>query len=260
MTPLVVSVLVASLLGSLHCAGMCGAFLAMALAEPATPGTPDDRTLPPRPVSGAHAMYHAGRLATYAALGALAGGLGLGLDSAGSLAGVQRAAAIVAAVGLGLIGAAILARGATRGMPRLPVPAALTRAADLVMGRAMRLPVRPRALVIGLATAFIPCGWLWAFVLTAAGTGDPLHAAMLMGVFWLGTLPVMVSVGIGLTAGLGPLTRRLPTLTGLALILAAAATVMLRVSPDACHTHDPLVPASLPGPSPYADSEVPRCN
>lgn len=70
------------------------------------------------------------------------------------------------------------------------------------MGGALRrLMDRPpvvRAAATGLFTTLLPCGWLYAFVVTAAGTGSgtPLHGAALMAVFWLGTLPMMLTVGV----------------------------------------------------------------
>src|SRR5581483_1669212 len=77
--------------GSFHCAGMCGAFLALATGSPdkAAPGgwkTP----------AACQAAYHLGRLVTYVALGAAAGAAGRLLNLAGALAGLSRAAAVVA--------------------------------------------------------------------------------------------------------------------------------------------------------------------
>jgi len=59
-------VLVASLLGSVHCAAMCGAFTCL-YANPVERGRPIGGELPP------HLAYNLGRLAAYVALGALAG-------------------------------------------------------------------------------------------------------------------------------------------------------------------------------------------
>jgi sulfite exporter TauE/SafE len=33
-----------------------------------------------------------------------------------------------------------------------------------------------RAAILGLGSALLPCGWLYAFVVTAAGTGRPCAA------------------------------------------------------------------------------------
>ena len=67
MTALFLSVLVSSLLGSLHCAGMCGPLVAVYAGDDPSRGW--RRLL-------AHALYSSGRLAAYATVGALAGALG----------------------------------------------------------------------------------------------------------------------------------------------------------------------------------------
>ncbi|RMF85708.1 MAG: sulfite exporter TauE/SafE family protein, partial [Planctomycetota bacterium] len=94
MTALIAAVFVASLLGSLHCAGMCGPFVAFAV------GADAGRT------GGAwrHVAYHGGRLVTYSLLGVAAGALGAALDLGGAWVGVQRTAAIVAGAIMVLFG------------------------------------------------------------------------------------------------------------------------------------------------------------
>lgn len=203
-------VLLASLLGSVHCAGMCSGFVCF--YSQASPGA--------RASGGwAHVAYNAGRLTSYLALGATAGLLGAGLDTAGAAAGVARLAAIVAGtlmVGWG--GATILA---ARGV-HVPLPSAGSSAARYFASSLMRLRGQSRAVragVTGLLTTLLPCGWLYAFVATAGGTGSVPRALLVMFVFWAGTLPMMLSVGYGAQRVLGPMRQRLPTLT--------AATVMI---------------------------------
>ncbi len=219
MSALFVAVFVASLLGSLHCAGMCGAFLAFAV------GTPGERT------GGArlHLAYNLGRLVTYSALGGFAGLIGGAIDTGGSLLGIQRLAAIGA--GAVMIGFGVVVLLRTRGvrLPRLPLPRALERALTAAHRRAARQAPIVRAALTGLLTTLLPCGWLYAFVVTAAGTGQPGWGALTMAAFWLGTLPVMIALGVGLRRATGALGRRLPTLTALALVGVGAFTVAQRI-------------------------------
>ncbi len=81
---------------------------------------------------------------------------------------------------------------------------------------------------MGAITGLIPCGWLWAFVITAAGTGSPVSGALVMLAFWLGTVPAMV----GLLAFAGPvlarLRARMPAVTAVALIALGLGTLALR--------------------------------
>lgn len=222
MIALITAVFMASLLGSMHCAGMCGAFLAFAV------GAGDDRGTADR--AGLHVAYHGGRLLTYAALGAIAGALGAALDLGGSLAGVQRLAAAVAGalmVAFGLV--AILRVGGAK-LPRAPIPPHLQRLLLRGHRAAFDLPALPRAFAIGLLTTLLPCGWLYAFAITAAGTGSPALGALTMAVFWAGTLPVLIGLGVGIQSLTGPLRRRLPLLTSLALVGVGLYTIFGRLS------------------------------
>jgi sulfite exporter TauE/SafE len=104
---------------------------------------------------------------------------------------------------------------------------------------------RTRAAVIGLLTGALPCGWLYAFVVTAAGTGSALAGAALMAVFWAGTLPIMVGLGVGVQALAGPLRRHLPTACAVAMI----AVGVLAVSGRARHLDAPASGPARPAPS-----------
>lgn len=228
MTPLWPTIFASSLAGSLHCIAMCG------------------------PLVGLHAgaqslrlaLVHAlGRLTTYAALGALAGLLGGAVDMAGRFAAIQHGAAIAAGlltVGWGLRAIAI-ARGwlATSGS----APALFQR--GLVQLRARR--AISRAWLIGVLTGLLPCGWLWVFVVSAAGTGSPWTGAAVMTVFWLGTVPAMT----GLLAFGGPLVawarRKLPLITAGVMIALGLVTLATRwrdsgaigATAPSCHRSSP---------------------
>ena len=80
-----IPIFVASLLGSLHCASMCGPFAAFALMRDARRGA-----------WLIQALYHGGRLLAYATLGAVAGAFGATLDFGGSLLGIGRVAGVAA--------------------------------------------------------------------------------------------------------------------------------------------------------------------
>jgi sulfite exporter TauE/SafE len=239
VTALTLSVLAASLLGSLHCAGMCGGLVAFYAGDPA------DRRRAGAPL--AHLAYNVGRLAVYAALGAAAGALGAALDLGGTLLGVQRVAAVVAGALIALWGAMTLLELSGRRVPRFEPPPGLRRLVSHGVGlvAARRPPVR--ALVVGLLTGCLPCGWLYAFVATAAGTGSAASGALVMVVFWLGTLPVMVGLGLGLRALAGPLARHVPAACAVAMIVLGLLAVAGRVT-DAPHTLVDLHHAASHGP------------
>jgi sulfite exporter TauE/SafE len=118
VTALALTVLTASLLGSLHCAGMCGGFVAFYAGDPDRRG---ERSRlaghlsynlgPPRRVCRASARWPARSAPA--------------LDATGGLLGVQRAAAVVAGVLIVLWGVAALLESRGVRLPRLPAPSAV---------------------------------------------------------------------------------------------------------------------------------------
>lgn len=236
--PLIVAVLVASVLGSLHCAGMCGPFLLFAV------GT-DDQT--PRRGLSVHAAYHLGRLCTYITLGIIAGAIGRALDLGGSAVGLGRVAAILCGalmVGFGVV-ATMRVLGAR--VPKLGAPKAIQ--ALVMRGHRVAFALEPtqRALMVGLLTTLLPCGWLYAFAVMAAGTANPLLGGLTMAVFWVGTLPVMISLGVGLRELSGPFRRHVPLVTSVMVVVVGLATVLGRTRLPAFAPATPaaIEPASL---------------
>ncbi len=226
MIALLGTVLAGSLLGSPHCAGMCGGFVCFVAGQEDGRG----RWL-------AHAAYNGGRLASYLLLGTLAGALGAGVDRIGAAAGLSRVAAVVAGAVMVLWGGATIlaALGA-----RLPSPAggAFARARLAAAVRAVhRQPPAVRALVVGLLTTLLPCGFLYAFVAIAGGSGSPAGGALVMAAFWAGTVPVMAGLGLAAQRALGPLRRRLPVVTAAALVVIGLLLVAGRLQPGRHPSH-----------------------
>lgn len=230
MTALIGAVLVASLLGSMHCAGMCGAFLAFAVAPESRAGSGSGSGSGDRTGRALlHAAYNLGRLATYVVLGTLAGGLGAALDLGGAEVGLQRAAAMLAGAMMIAFGVVAVLRAMGVRIQRVALPGFLQTLALRGHRAAAELPAMYRALAVGLLTTLLPCGWLYAFLITAAGTGHPGRGAMTMAVFWVGTLPVMIGLGIGLQSLTGVLRRHLPVLTSLLIVAVGLWTIVGRV-------------------------------
>jgi len=222
MSALFWAVLGASLLGSLHCAGMCGGFVAFYAGGDRSSGL--QRSL-------SHVAYSLGRLLTYTLLGVMAGILGRALDLAGAAAGLQRGAALAAGGLMMLWGLVMLLQ--VRGVKiSTHLPPVFQRLVQDALGQLGSKPPVVKALVLGLLSTLLPCGWLYAFAITAAGTGDPLQGALVMAAFWLGTLPVLLTLGMGVQALAGPLRRHLPAISALVLLVIGAWTVWDRAHID----------------------------
>jgi len=208
---LVASVFVAAFLGSAHCAAMCGGIACFASGSN----------------GGARSIvaYNGARGTMYVILGALAGAAGAGFDAAGSLVGLHRPAAIVAGTLMVLWGAATALTAMGVRVPALTMPAAATRVLSRVTRALRDQPPVVRATTLGALTPLLPCGWLYAFVATAAATGAATSGMFVMAAFWVGTLPAMAALGAGAQRALGPLSRRLPAITATALVVIGVLTI-----------------------------------
>ncbi|MGD9903910.1 MAG: sulfite exporter TauE/SafE family protein [Vicinamibacterales bacterium] len=169
------------LLGSAaHCAGMCAPFVLLVARRFAAPAGRH------QPVA-AQLWYSAGRVTTYAALGAAAALFGSALQRAAALIGLQRGAALVAG-GLLVVSAAgsLLAAApwasSSRGLSRLT-----TR-----LGA--RMPGHP--LAVGLVLGLLPCGLLYTAVVAAMARGGALDGAVALAAFGAGTTPALLGVAM----------------------------------------------------------------
>lgn len=203
--------------GPLHCAPMCGPFV-LGQAADGMARIPAARLCAfSRVEAGLLAPYHAGRLATYAGLGALAGGLG-GLPGLGRLA---PAMLLLGALLFLALAAQRFAPGLARLLPAAHPPAFLVRVLGAVAGRIDRS--RPAGgLLLGLALGFLPCGLLYGALAVAAGSGGAVRGAAAMAAFGLGTVPTLAAIGIAGQAAGRVLRLRLAALAPALLLVNAA--------------------------------------
>ncbi|HTN74058.1 MAG TPA: sulfite exporter TauE/SafE family protein [Pirellulaceae bacterium] len=172
--------ILAGLVGSSHCLGMCGPFV-LAIGA-ASRGASHNlwRQL----------AYSGGRLFTYAVLGACAG-LG-GAQLTKLLPGYMNIPALLAIIaGLYLIYQGLLAAGVIR--PR--VSATHTCGAASLFRTLLTTSSSKDAFLAGLFTGLLPCGLLYGMLALAGSTHHPLYGSLSMAVFGLGTLPAMLLAG-----------------------------------------------------------------
>ena len=184
-----------------HCVGMCGPIaVAFSLA--------DETKLDKTPVSSTrwqkltfHLLLNLGRLLSYGLVGAAIGGLGSVLVAGGQVAGVgslfRRSIALFTGGLLIFLG---LRQVAPQLLPKLPLLHPLQGKLHAKLQQAMTFTSQRRRwwtpLVLGLAWGLVPCGFLYAAQVKAAETSQFLGGAATMMAFGLGTLPVMVGLGV----------------------------------------------------------------
>lgn len=212
----VAAALATGLVGGLgHCVGMCGPLVgSFALAAG------------PRGARAAllgQLAYHAGRVTTYAALGAVLGLTGQFVNVAGRLAGLQEAVAVAA--GLLMVAMGLGAAGLAARVKRLEAAAAgrVARFAHALLegGGAGRL--YPTGLALGL----LPCGLSWSVLLGAAATGSAASGLAVALAFGVGTLPALLAVG-ALAAVLSARARGALYRAGGFLVAALGVVFVLR--------------------------------
>lgn len=219
---LYLSVLTASLLGSLHCVGMCGGFVAFYAGGDVSEG---------RQQWLAHLAYSGGRWLAYVLLGVAVGSVGAAFDLAGRTAGMQRSAAVIAGAVMIVWGLAMLAvqrREVLGWQPKLPL--FWQRWLMTFHRNLQQKPPTTRAILLGMMSGVLPCGWLYAFVLTAAATANPLQGALVMTAFWAGTLPAMLGLGVSIQWLGQRLRRHLPTLSAVSILVIGFVTLWQRAT------------------------------
>ncbi len=78
-----------------------------------------------------------------------------------------------------------------------------------------------RAMLLGMGTFFLPCGFTQAVQLYAIGSGSFLHGAFAMGVFALGTLPGLLGIGGIAALAKGAFSRYFFRYAGVLVVLLA---------------------------------------
>jgi sulfite exporter TauE/SafE len=191
---------VVGLLSAVHCIGMCGGIVgALSFSVPDAERRRGARLL------GFMMAYNAGRVLSYAVAGALFGGLGALAVAAGETIWVTRvlrgiAALVTVGIGFYIIG----------WFPRFAVVERIGEPFWRLLEPLVRrlLPVRTlgRAFLFGTVWGWLPCGLVYAMLISTPAQADVVSGAVYMALFGLGTLPAM--------AGAGLLSARVMTLSG----------------------------------------------
>jgi hypothetical protein len=207
------------LLGSLHCAAMCGPLM---LALPGLPGGAG------RFIAG-RIIYQLGRVATYGLLGVVAGLVGQSIF----LAGLQRWLSIALGVAV-LVGFFISKKVAVSA----PVVRLVTKLKDAMSAQLQRRSFSSLTL-LGMLNGLLPCGLVYVALAGATASGGIGKSVGYMAVFGLGTLPTMLA--ISLSGRMFPVALRLKLRGAIPVgVCLLAALLILRglslgipyVSPD----------------------------
>jgi uncharacterized protein len=178
---------VLGLVGSLHCAGMCGP---LTLALPAAGNTTGGY------LSGRLA-YNLGRIVPYCALGVVFGLVGKTL----LLAGIQRWVSI--GLGAALLTGLLTSRRLALWRPVMALVERLKSSMSALLRRGSLASLG----MLGLLNGLLPCGLVYVACAGATATGRVSGGVEYMAAFGAGTVPLMLA--ISLSGKLVPLSLRL---------------------------------------------------
>lgn len=191
--------------GATHCIGMCGPFVISQVQGRLEAISAQDMSELRRLTGGALVPYHFGRGTTYLAMGgvaALVSGQLTHLPAMSWFAAGLLAFAALFFLGYALRGLGVQLPGTT-GIDASAGEGTLARTWGKLIKPLFLHPVGFRGYVLGVALGFIPCGLVYGALAAAAASGEWLTGVFGMAVFWLGTVPALLGLGLAGGALLG---------------------------------------------------------
>lgn len=233
---MLLTALTVGLLGGAHCAAMCGGIVSLTCSGPDAGA---NRAWFPL-------AYNGGRIASYVAAGALAGALG----QAGM---VLRGGMLAQHLLMFMMGATLIVLALNVAGFR-PVMRGI-EAAGGFLWRQLRpfsghfLPVQSpwQALGLGALWGWLPCGMVYAMLLTALASGNAGEGALILAAFGLGTLPNLLLIGVSVGRARNWMHLRGVRYAGSLLIAAIGIYGMLHALQPAALQPDSLLCRMAPG-------------
>jgi sulfite exporter TauE/SafE len=177
---ILISALVLGIMGSFHCAGMCGP---IAIALPLHGNTVGGKIF-------GGALYNLGRTITYGIMGAVFGLLGQGV----AMLGFQQKISVIMG---GLMIISVLFPALFRNQYSLE-KSWLSFVGNLksTIGRMFSIRSYSSLFFIGMLNGLLPCGLVYMAIAGAIGTGSLGYGTLYMILFGLGTIPMLLGISL----------------------------------------------------------------
>ena len=177
---ILISALVLGLMGSFHCAGMCGP---IAIALPLHGNTISQKIF-------GGTLYNIGRTITYGIMGAIFGLLGQGVE----MIGFQQKISVIMGV---LMIVSVLFPALFKNQYHMDKSwFSLVGKLKKSIGKMFSIRSFSSLFFIGLLNGLLPCGLVYMAIAGAIGTGEVLLGSLYMVLFGLGTIPMMLSISL----------------------------------------------------------------
>ena len=188
------AILSSSFWGSWHCAAMCSPIASLVARR------------------GALWSYHLGRGCSYMLLGALGGWFG-SFFLKHEFYNVRMASGVIFSIVLIFMGYQILQ--GKKALAALPLP--------WLHGFYTQ---QSSGFLLGLLSIFLPCGWLYSYAFAAVATQSAVGGAILMGLFWLGTLPALSAISLFMRKSIELSNFKKQRIAGMVLLFAGLYSLL----------------------------------
>jgi len=177
---ILISAFVIGLMGSFHCAGMCGP---IAIALPL-----HGNTIPQKIFGGA--LYNIGRTITYGIMGAIFGLLGQGIQ----MIGFQQKVSVIMGVVMiiSVIFPALFKYQYSMDKSWFSMVGKLKKS----IGQLFAIRSFSSLFFIGLLNGLLPCGLVYMAIAGAIGMGNVTEGSLYMILFGLGTIPMLLAISL----------------------------------------------------------------
>ncbi len=180
MITILISAFVLGLMGSFHCAGMCGP---IAIALPL-----HGNTVPQKIFGGT--LYNIGRTLTYGVMGAIFGLLGQGIQ----LIGFQQKVSVIMGA---LMIISVLFPKLFKNQYRMDKSwFSFVGNLKKTIGQLFSIRSFQSLFFIGMLNGLLPCGLVYMAIAGAIGTGGVAEGSMYMILFGLGTIPMLLAISL----------------------------------------------------------------
>lgn len=181
---------ITGLLTSIHCISMCGAINLITIVN-------NNSNLKKKNLFNS-CLYNLGRVISYTILGGLVGTIGSVFKINNTISGliILIAAVIMFLMSLNMLGITSFHLPRLSRLSKSPKLSRLTKTQAKNNSNLKLKKKTNNAFIVGLLNGFMPCGPLQAMQVYALSTGSFIKGALSMFLFSLGTVPLMLGVGI----------------------------------------------------------------
>lgn len=183
---------IAGLLGGVHCLGMCGGIVGALTFGISSPDKPSQAKKNIYPYVLA---YNGGRLTSYTFAGLLMGGISMLAANLPVLHNIQFGLQVFAA--LFMIALGLYIGGWWTGLRKIEQAGGVIWKRIEPISRKF-IPVKSpfQALILGMLWGWLPCGLVYTILFWSISTGSAVEGGLLMLSFGLGTLPMLLAMGV----------------------------------------------------------------